>query len=82
MNGENWPLVTDEPVELEKQVNWSKFKTSGKFTSNRFRGIHGIYFELIQKTRTQTQKITPCHRIDLETLGSSLIMPQNLPGDW
>jgi hypothetical protein len=48
MNGENWLLVTKEPVEFKN--NQLKFKTLGK-EIHHFRGLYGIYIKLIKKNR-------------------------------
>jgi hypothetical protein len=45
-----------------------------KFTSY-LRGIHGIHLTLIKK---KYQKIITCNRLDVKTLGSSLIMPKKI----
>ena len=52
-----------------------KFKTSGKLLIV-FRGIYRIYLDIIKKD----WKIATCNWLDLETIGSWLIMPKNLPG--
>jgi hypothetical protein len=65
MIGENWQKVTNEPVEVQDCT---------KFTSC-FRGIHRIYPNSIKKNR----KMSTCKQLDLQTLGSQLIMPKNLP---
>jgi hypothetical protein len=62
LNKENQPLVTNEPVEFEKQL--LKFQDFKKINHN-VREIRGIHLKLIKKTR----KIGTCNRLDLETLG-------------
>ena len=48
MNGENRPLVTDEPVEFET-FNQLKFKTLfSKIITSRCRGIYRIYLKSIK----------------------------------
>ena len=42
MNGENQPLVTDEPVEFEKSVENQDFKKN----TNPFKKIFGIYLNI------------------------------------
>ena len=69
---ESRQLVTDEPVEVEKsQVEVQDFRR----ITDHFRGIYGICLNLLQKNR----RMSPCNRLDLQTLGSELIMPKNLP---
>ena len=55
MNGRNRLLVTNEPVEVQ----------DCRKISDHFRGICGIYLELMKKTR----KITTRNHWNLETLG-------------
>ena len=72
MNGESRLLVTDEPVEFEKQlVEVEDFR---KIT-NDFRAVYGIYLKWMKETR----KITTCDRLDLEMLGFRPIKAKNLP---
>ena len=56
MNGENLPLVTDEPIEFEeKPLEVQDFKKC----TNHSRGIYRINLKLIkkdQKTRPQKKK--------------------------
>jgi hypothetical protein len=67
MNGENQPLVIDEPVEAQKD-----FRNITHFVKR----ICGINLELIKKI----QNMTTCNRLlDLETLGFWPIMPQKSP---
>jgi hypothetical protein len=75
MIGENWQLVTDEPVEFEKIP--VEVQDCRKIT-NHFRGIYGIYPDLIKENR----RMSTCNRSDLQTLGSRPIMPKNLPDHW
>ena len=72
MIGENRQLVTDELVELEKQP--VEVQDCRKIT-DRFRGIYRIYPNLIK----ENQRMLTCNQLDLQTLGSQLIMPKNLP---
>jgi hypothetical protein len=72
MIGENRPLVTNEPVEFEKQpVEVQDFR---EFTDH-FRGIYRIYLKLMKEHR----KMSTCNRLDLETLGSWLVILKILP---
>jgi hypothetical protein len=64
MVGENRQLVTDEPVEVQ---DCRKFK-------DHCRGINRIYPTSIEENR----RMSTCNRLDLQTLGSQLIMPKNL----
>ena len=48
MIGENRQLVTDEPVEFEKQPVEVHQDYCGKIT-DRFRGVHRIYPNLIKE---------------------------------
>jgi hypothetical protein len=72
MIGENRQLVTHEPVEFEKQP--VEIQDCRKITDH-FRGIYRIYPNLIKENR----RMSTCNRLDLETLGSQPIMPNNLP---
>ena len=66
MIGENRPLVTNEPVEVEDCRN----------ISDHFGGIYRIYSNLTKETR----RMSTCNRLDLQTLGSQpVIVPKNLP---
>lgn len=47
MNGENWPLVTDEPVVFEN--NQFIFKTAEKLPLDHYGGIYRRYLKLIKK---------------------------------
>ena len=61
MNGENWLLVIDEPVEFEKLlVEVQDFRKIYVC----LRGMYEIYLKFIKKNR----KIITCNRLDLETL--------------
>ena len=69
---ENQQLVTDEPVEFEKQqVEVQDCKT----ITDRFKRIYRIYPNFIKENR----RMSTCNRLDLETLESQPIMPKNLP---
>ena len=75
MIGENRQLVTDEPVEFEKEPVGVE---DGRKITDHFRGIYRIYPDLIKENR----KMSTCYRLDLQTLGSRVqpvIMPKNLP---
>ena len=74
-DGENWQLITDEPVEFEKST--IEVQDCKKFI-DRFRGICKIYPNL----RKENQKMSRCNRLDLGTLGYWLVTPKNLPGHW
>ena len=66
MVGENQQLVTDEPVEIQ---DYRKI-------TDCFKGIYKAYPNLIK----ENQRMSTCNRLDLQTLGSQLvIMPKNLP---
>ena len=71
MIGENRHLVTNEPVEFEKFP--VDVQNCRKITDHS-RGIYRIYRNLIKENR----KMSTCNRLDLQTLGSQLIMPKNL----
>ena len=75
MTGENWQIVTNEPVEFEKQP--VEVQDIRKITDHS-RGIYKIYSNMIKETR----RISTCNRLDLQTLGSQPVMPKNLPDDW
>ena len=61
MNGENWPLVTNEPVEFEKSpVEVQDFG----IIIDRFRGIY------IPQIDIDNWKVSTHNPLDLETLGS------------
>jgi hypothetical protein len=46
MNGENQPLVTNEPVEFEKEP--IEFQDLRKIT-HHFRGIYGMHLKLMKR---------------------------------
>ena len=72
MIGENQQLVTNEPVEFEKEpVEVQDYR---KITDH-FRGIYRIYPNLTKENR----RMSTCNRLDLQTLGSQRIMSKNLP---
>ena len=61
MRGENQPLVTYEPVELEKQrVEIQDFME----ITEHFQKIYAIYLKLMK----ENQKIITCNQLGLETL--------------
>ena len=66
----NWPLVTDESVEFEKQL---VIVQDFRRITCHFSGIYRIYLDLIKKIN---QKLMICNQLDLETLGSQLISVQ------
>jgi hypothetical protein len=68
MIGENRQLVTNEPVEAQ----------DCRKITDHFRGIYGIYTNLVK----ETQRMSTCNRLDLQTLGSQPIMPKILPDHW
>ena len=68
MIGENRQLVTNELVEVQ---DWRKI-------SDHFRGIYRIYPNPIKENR----RMSTCNRLHLQTLGSQLVMLENLPDLW
>jgi hypothetical protein len=66
--GENQELVTDEPVEVQD---------CRKITDHS-RGIYRVYPKLIKENR----RMSTCNRLDLQTLGSQLVMLKNLPDHY
>ena len=46
--------------------------------ADHFRGIYRIYPSLMK----ENQRMLTCNRLDLQTFGSQLIMPKNLPNLW
>ena len=72
MMGENRQLVTNEPVEFEKQL--VEVQDCRKITDHS-REIHRIYPNLIK----EIQGMSTCNRLDLQKLGSQpKIIPKNL----
>ena len=68
---ENRQIVTNEPVEFEEHP--VEFQDVRKITDH-FRGIHRI---------KENQRMSTCNRLDLQTLGSQLmIMFKNLANHW
>jgi len=65
MNGENWLLVTDEPVEVQ---DFRKI-------TNFFGGIYRTFHNLIKENR----KMSTCNRLVLETLTISTDHAQKSP---
>ena len=61
MNGENQPLVTDEPVEFEKQLVEVSILQENILEKSR------KYIPNLIKTN---RKMSTCNELDLETLGS------------
>ena len=72
MTGENRPLVTDEPIEFEKEP--AHVQDFRKITDH-FGGIYGIYSKFTKKNR----KMSTCDVLESEPLGFQLIMLKNLP---
>ena len=72
MIGENRQLLTNEPVEVEKQP--VEVQDCRKITDN-FKRIYRTYPNLIEEKR----RMSTCNRLDLQTLGSQPVMPKNLP---
>ena len=62
MNEENWPPVTDEPVEFDKSPP-GEVQDIRKI-ADHFRGIYRIHLKISKKNR----KLSTCNRLDLETL--------------
>ena len=78
MNGVNRQLVTNKPVEFEKQPVEVVQDYCRKITDH-VRGIYGTYPNLIKEKR----RMSTCNRLDLQTLGSQpVIMPKRLPDHW
>ena len=71
MIGENRQLVTDQPVEFEKQP--VEVQDDRKIT-DYFRGIYIIYPNSVKENR----RMSTCNRLELQTLGFQPIMPKNL----
>ena len=64
---ENRQLVTNAPVEFEKEITGgSYFKTSARKITNHFRGICRIYPTLIKENR----RMSTCNLSDSQTRGS------------
>ena len=63
---ENRHLVTNEPVEVEDYMK----------IIDHFRGIYRMYPNLMK----ENQRMSTCNQLDLQTLGSQLVMPKNLLG--
>ena len=74
MNRENQPLVTDEPVEFETQVEVQDFK---KTTDHSRLNLQNV----LQITKGKTRTITTSKWLDFETLGFWPTVPKNLSGD-
>ena len=73
MIGKNWQLLTNEPVELEKEP--VEVVQDCRKITNPFRRIYGIYPNLIVENR----RISKCNRLDLQTLASQPIVPKIPP---
>ena len=77
MIGENRQLVTDEPVEFEKEP--VEVHQDCRISTGHFRGIYRIYLNLIKENR----RMSTCNRLDLQILGSQpVIMSKNPPDNW
>ena len=76
MIGENRQLVTNEPVEFEKQPG--EVQECRKI-ADQCRGNYRIYPDI----RKGNWRMSTCNRLDMQTLGSRpVIMPKNLPDHW
>jgi hypothetical protein len=64
MKGENQPLVTDEPVEVEKQpIEVQDF-------GEEYRSFLRNLWNILQISQGNLEhKFTTCNQLDLETLG-------------
>jgi hypothetical protein len=71
MIGENRQLVTNVLVEFEKKP--VEVQECGKII-NHYREFYIIYPNLIKENR----RMSTCNQLDLQTLGSQLIMPKNI----
>ena len=74
MIGENHQLVTDEPVEFQKPP--VEVHQDCRKITDHCRGIYRIYYPNSIKGN---RRMSTCNRLDLQTLGSQLHMPKNLP---
>jgi hypothetical protein len=72
MIGENRQLVTNESAEFEKLP--AKIQDC-KVVIDHLRGIYRIHPNLIK----ENQRMSTWNRLDLQTLGSRLIVPKILP---
>ena len=72
---ESQQLVTDESVEFEK---YPVEVQDCKRITDHFRGIYRIYLNLMK----ENWRMSTCSWLDLQTLGSQLIMPKNLLDHW
>ena len=72
-NGESRPLVTDVPVRYEK---WPVQIQDFEEITGASREVYEIFLESIN---ANPKRHRPRNRFVLETLGSRLIMPKNLP---
>ena len=67
--GENWQLVTDEPVEGQ----------DCRKITDHFRGIYRMYPNSVKENR----RMSTWNRLDLQIpLGCQPIGPKNLPDHW
>ena len=68
--GENRRLVTNEPVEFEKQPVETQDRM--KITDH----LRGIYIKIFPHLSKENKRMSTCNRLDLQTLGSQPIMPK------
>ena len=59
---------------MSLKYNWLKFKTAGKLLI-----ILEEFKEYIPNLMKENRTMSTCKRLDLQTLGSQPIMPENLP---
>jgi hypothetical protein len=64
MIGENWQLITNEPVDLRN--NWLKLKTAEKLLI-----ISEIFIEYTSGLIKENRRMSTCKRLDLQTQGST-----------
>ena len=72
MIGENRKLLTDEPVEFEKELVEDQ---ECRKIIDQSRGIYRIYPNLVKENRRMSTR----NRLDSQTLGSQPVIPKNLP---
>ena len=72
MIAENRQLVTNEPVEFEKEP--VEFQDCMKITGH----LRGIYRRIYPQFNKGNRRMSTCNWLDLQTLGSHVIMPKNL----
>ena len=77
LSGKNCQLLTDEPVEFEKN-KWLKLETSEEFLITSEESVK-YTFEWMK----QNQEMSTCNRLHLESLGPWLTLyAHKLPGHW